>query len=797
MKNNIYKKRLSRKEKEADDFEWYKYNIKNIIRHRNQNTLDYNGTSEYQRRKVNYDLYNNILDYSDLSYVCQPFGSEVGELPAKMVNRDISSNRIKALEGLESKRPFSFKVMAVNRDATTRREEEEFGRIKEFVVNEIMRPIRLEIELKYQQQNLNRELTEREKQEIQNKINEELQAQTPDRVRQYMQRDHQDPSEVLHHQLSEYLIKNQDMQRKFNKGWKHGLISAYSVFYVGIQSSKPVFKCCNPLRFDCDKSPDNDFIEEGEWASYEFRMTPSQVISMFDLTDEEIDRVYEDCSLYAEESFVENMFTYDEDYRDFQENTISVIHAVFKAPRKVGFLTYLDKNGEYQEIFVDETYRLNKDQGDISIEWDWIPEVYEGYQIGTDIYKGMQPIPGQFKDMDNLYNCKLPYHGVIFDDLNSKPTSVMDRMKVYQYYYNIVNYRLELLLASDKGKKILMNINAIPEDSGIDIEKWQYFFESTPFMWYNPDQEGTTYQDVNTIAKTLDLSLASDIGKYIELAEFLDRKCGKSVGITDAVIGDISPSSEVGNTKQEIVQTSNILEPYFELFNHVKRNCLQSLIDCAKVAYTENPPECLTYILDDMSLQTIKMDIGLLESSTVGVFVQSSYKSDDVKSMIQQFTHAALQNQKAELSDALSIIRQEGSQEAEEILRAAEEKRNLIEQQQQERQLKAASDESDKQREFEREKMQHEKDMLITEETLKTQREIQKQAILSVGFNENKDMDNDGKLDVLELAQNSINANIDSDIKRNKQTLEEKKFEHQKYVDNERLKLDKKKLEKS
>ena len=179
--------------------------------------------------------------------------------------------------------------------------------------------------------------------------------------------------------------------------------------------------------------------------------------------------------------------------------------------------------------------------------WEWIPEVYETWKIGTDKYVRMRPIPGQFKDLDNLYHCKLPYYGVIYDNMNSQETSLMDRLKVYQYYFNIVMYRLEILLASDKGKKILMNINAIPSESGIDVKKWKYFMDASPVMWFDPSEEGMEYSDVNTMAKAIDLSLASDIDKYIQLAEYLRTQAGLSVGITPQVEGQISAQDAVGS----------------------------------------------------------------------------------------------------------------------------------------------------------------------------------------------------------------------------------------------------------
>ena len=64
------------------------------------------------------------------------------------------------------------------------------------------------------------------------------------------------------------------------------------MYWVGIINNKPVLKVVNPIRFNCDKSPDLDYIENGEWAVAEWRMSPSDVVKTFKLTDKEIDDVY-------------------------------------------------------------------------------------------------------------------------------------------------------------------------------------------------------------------------------------------------------------------------------------------------------------------------------------------------------------------------------------------------------------------------------------------------------------------------------------------------------------------------
>lgn len=790
------KERFSIRERNADEKAWYKERADELVGRHFSTRTGYDGVSEFKRMKVNYDLFNNILDLKDFEYVCQPYGSKQGELPANMVNRDIVSGKIKAMLGMEAKRAFDWNVIATNPEATTRKEQEEFGRLRDYVISEIMTPLRTQIEIKKQQEAQGQELTPEDQERIQQEIEEELQAQTPEEVKKYMMREHQDPTEVMTTQLLNYLIQKRDIPRKFNNTFKHALLSAKGIMYVGILNGEPEVWNVNSLRFNCDKSPDLDFIEDGEWATCSYRMTPSQIVSFFgdELSEDDIDNIYSSwsgSSHYAPDE--QDLFALDDSIHDYDDNsTIEVVHCTWKALRKVGFLTYEDETGELQEMLVDEHYELNEDFGDISVEWDYFPEAHQTWyiKVAEPIYLKMQPIPGQFKDIDNVQYCKLPYYGVIYDNMNSEATSLMDRLKMYQYYYNIVMYRLELLLASDKGKKVLMNVGAIPASSGIDVEKWQYFFEATPFMWYDPQEEGNGYQDANTIAKVIDLSVVSDIQKYIEVAEYLRTQAGRSVGITDQVEGDIGPKEAVTNTRQSLVQSSHILEMYFELHSYVKKNVLTALIETAKVAYADQPKKTLSYVLDDMSIQMFTLDMELLDASTLGLFVSNSAKAEEAKETIRQLTHAAMQNQTVELSDVISVIRQDSIVEAEETLKVAEQNRREAEQNMEREKTQAMQEEAEREREFKREEHEMEKEKIVLKEEERRKTVIAQAAITGLSFNPESDQDKDGVPDFLEIAKHGV----DADIKRSKQSLDREKFEHQKNVDNEKLRNDAEKL---
>ena len=244
-----YTERLTFAQKNKNGQQWYREYADRLDSQHYQIGYGYGDISEFKRMKVNYDLFNDKIDLADFSYVCQPFGANVGELPARMVNRDIVSGKIKAMIGMEMKRPFSWTVLATNPEATTRKEQKESELYREFTVNFITQPIRQQIEQQMAQELQGRELTPEEQQQIQQQLEEQMKAMTPDEVKKYMQREHQDPAEVLANQLLQYFLQKLDMKNKFEQMFKHGLLSALGVMYVSVLNGEPVAWNVNSMRF--------------------------------------------------------------------------------------------------------------------------------------------------------------------------------------------------------------------------------------------------------------------------------------------------------------------------------------------------------------------------------------------------------------------------------------------------------------------------------------------------------------------------------------------------------------------
>src|SRR5690606_20095230 len=104
---------------------------------------------------------------------------------------------------------------------------------------------------------------------------------TPPEIEKYMSYSETDIRESTANKLAKYLIKRENLEYKFNKGFSDGLIAGREIYYIGNNGTDPIVERVNPLDFDHDANPDLDFIEDGQWAKHTKYCTISDIIDMF------------------------------------------------------------------------------------------------------------------------------------------------------------------------------------------------------------------------------------------------------------------------------------------------------------------------------------------------------------------------------------------------------------------------------------------------------------------------------------------------------------------------------------
>lgn len=432
-----------------------------------------------------YDLYNSIYDERDLKYVTNPFKQQDG-FPATAQDYNIIKPYIDQLLGEETKRSFNFQVCRTSDEATSELQEKAKQMLMDYIQSSIMAKLSPENAQRYQEALQTGEVMQ------------------PEAIQKYLTKDYKDIAERTAYHTLQYLKRKLNLPHEFYKGWKDALIGGEEIYYVGIRNGQPYVERVNPMYFDYEKSVDLEYIHDAAWCCRKMIMSATEIYDRFydkmsekqlnellELIDEkpgsgmtpqvgksELD--YNHVKLHKLNSFTDNPFDIDQ---------ITVYHCCWKSFKKIGFVTLInEETGEVEEYQVDEDYKVTGEEE--SVDWKWIIEVWEGYRIGDDLYIGIQPLEYQHISADNPNSSKLPYTGVLYNNTNSKPRSLVSMMKPLQYMYIVVWYRLELAMSRDKGKVPVVDVTQIPKSMGIDVNKWMHYLGALGVAFINPYEEG-------------------------------------------------------------------------------------------------------------------------------------------------------------------------------------------------------------------------------------------------------------------------------------------------------------------
>lgn len=638
-----------------------------------------NSTSYYGELQTYYNLYNSIFDEKDFKSITNPFKVEDG-FPATPHDFNIIRPKVDLLIGEETKRPLNFRVIRTSQEATSEMQEKEKQMILQYIEAAITARMSPEEAQQFQQQLQSGEIM------------------PPEQIAKYMDKDYKDIVEnTAYHSLT-YLREKLDLDNEFIKGWKDGLISGREIYYVGVLNAEPYAERVNPICFSYDKSPDLEFIEDGSWCCRKMRMPITEVYDRYydKLEEKDLDKLEEMIGStpgrnLGDRSPVDmgiQLRIYDNPiFEGSGKSLVNVWHCCWKSFKKIFYVTTTDDAGQPQINIVDETYQPVGNE--ISVEPDWIVEVWEGYRAGSDLYFGIQPIEYQHVSIDNPNSQKLPYCGAIYSNTNSKPRSLVSILKPLQYMYIVLWYRLELAIARDKGKVVNMDITQIPKSMNISPAKWMHYLSSVGVNFINPYEEGWNIPgreggkpaQFNQIT-ALDLTMSNVIAEYIQLMDKIEELAGTISGITQQREGAVSSSEMVGNVERSVVQSSHITEPLFWVHNQCKRKVLNMLLNTAKGAWEETGKKKLQYIFDNGERAFLDITPKFYYED-MDVFVSDTSKDLENIQKLQQLIQPAMQNG-ASLLEAAEILTNDNFNIIKQKLKDMQTRQEQMQQQQQE-----------------------------------------------------------------------------------------------------------------
>lgn len=755
-----------------------------------------NGRSRSDEMQTYYDLYNSIYNEKDLKYVTNPFKQDDG-FPAMAQDYNIIKPYVDQLLGEETKRPFNFHPQRTSDIAASELQEKAKEMLMDYIQATIASKLSPEQAARYEQALATGEI------------------QTPEAIAKYLQKDYKDIAETEAYHALQFLKRKLNLTHEFYKGWKDALIGGEEIYYIGVINGDPYVERVNPMYFDYEHSLDLEFIDDAAWCRRKMIMSATEIYDRFydkmserqlnellELIDQrpgagnnpEIRKTsidYESIKLHKINSFTDNPFDIDH---------IVVYHCCWKSFKKIGFVTLLNpETGEVEEFQVDEDYKVTGTEQ--SVEWDWIIEVWEGYRIGDDMYIGIQPIEYQHISADNPNSQKLPYTGVVYNNTNSKPRSLVSMMKPLQYMYIVVWYRLELALSRDKGKVAVMDITQIPKSMNIDVNKWMHYLSALGVAFINPydegwdipGREGGKPSQFNQLS-SWDLTMSNVIAEYIQLMQKIEDMVAKLTGITPQRQGQIAASELVSNANTAVNMSYHITEPWFWNHNQVKRRVLTMLLNTSKAAWKDSK-KYLNYILDDATRAFVQLSDNFFYED-MDIFVDDSTKNQQYIDQLKQLLQPAMQNG-ASLLDIAEIITLDNMSMIKNRLEEIEQKRMEQMQQQQQAEQQAQQQMAEQQNQLKEEELMLKEAEMDLEKYKVDQDNATKITVAQLNAYrgaENMDQDMNGIPDPIEIGKQALEQQkINSDIATKQLELNNKRreIEQKREAENKKIQLEK------
>lgn len=727
-------------------------------------------------KRINYDLINGKINMKDIMLVLNPESIQAGFIPDKIQHYPIINSKLLLLQGEENSRVFDYKVVVTNPNSVSEIEREK----QEQVIQAIQEWIQTEVQ------------------------SEEEAQQKLQQIGDHYTYDWQDQREIRANALLNHYVKEYNMPYMFNQGFMDAMTVAEEIYQCDIVGGEPVITRLNPTKVRVFRSGSSNKIEDADMIIIEDYWSPGKIIdafydvlskkdikyiesipNSFQSSVDSLDNIDEryafvDANMIGEEfTSQENFFWNPSGAPDGLSNTmpydqagnIRVLRVYWKSRRKIKKVKSYDEiTGEEQYDFYPETHIIDETKGEEVSEY-YINQAWEGTKIGSDIYINMRPRVVQYNSLSNPSKCHFGIIGSVYNINESKPFSLVDMMKPYNYLYDVVKDRLNKLLARNWGTILRLDLSKKPRTW--DVEKWLYYAKTMGLAVedsFNEGQYGAASGKLagalnNASTGVISASDAASVQGYIQLLEYIRTEMSEIVGISRQREGQISNRETVGGVERATLQSSHTTEWLFITHDDVKKRALECFIETAKIALRGRSKK-FQYILSDGSMKVMDIDGDEFSENDYGLVVDNSQSTQELAQKMDMLAQAALQNQILNFS---SIMKLYSSISIAEKQRIVEKNEQEIMQKQQEAQQQ--------QQQMEQQKMEA--------EAQAKEAEIQQKDILN-------QRDNETKVIVAEIAAQASNNQLQAELtaQNNKATLEEKMRQF-----NEKISLEKEKLE--
>jgi hypothetical protein len=696
-------------EKEKQDESWIK------------NTMDYfanKSYAEYVKNRdtfvKNYDLVKGILRMEDfyqepaVSSFTQTLEANLN-LPAYVKMYSIITTPLNELVGEISKRPDAFRVKAFDDDSQAEELEFKTGILQEYVINQAKQKILQKADLQ------GAELEEEELQQM-------TMEQVKDELDSYTSIAEKWANHILTCQKAEFNLKE-----KSEDAFRDMLISAREFYHIYEDNSKLGFniEVANPKNTWFLTTPDRKYVSDptgraqGAYAAGTVQvMELSEIIEAIpDLTKEEIDHLrsslqdyglinvresnlgnpnatpgidsvqydtYDPLVLQTRMIIESEMKENDDGLKDFLGLTSNVssfgykyvvVRSYWISKKKIGKLIYTDEMGNEQSMLVDENYKSKTIPTEISLEWGWINQWYQGIKIGPDIY--------HIKPYKLLTYC--PIIGLVHEVKNTEAKSLVDLMKPFQVLYNVCMNQLYTLLEKEVGKVYLTSIRHIPVPKDGDaqdaLDMWELEARNRGVIFIDDSPENLKSPSSFNQFRDIDLTRTQEIQSRYTLAMQLKQECWELIGMSKQRLGSVSASESATGTNAAITQSYSQTEPLFVAHEYVLGQLYQAIIDAALYIESSKPQSTLSYITSDGESAFVQVNGSDLRFRDLKVFLTNRPEDQKMFNELRGLSQAVIQNG-GSLHDIIELYSTNSVRQMKKVFKSLKDKQDAMQQQQ-------------------------------------------------------------------------------------------------------------------
>ena len=649
-------------------------------------------------KKINYDLVDGKIHMSDLQLIVNPDNLEASFIPEKIQHYPIINTKLDLLRGEEYNRIFDYRVIITNPNS----------------ISELENAKRDAVMADLQELVSNMEQSEEEYQQALSKLND------------FYSYEWQDHREIRANELIKHYSKEQNFKLKFNEGYMDAMTVGEEIYQCDIEGGEPVLKKLNPLKVSVFKSGFSNKIEDADLIIIEDYMSIGKVIdTYYDVLspadvkklDKEIDQskapVDEMDNIDERYGFVHKSIVGDGIFEGDMENAeasflfgenltnslpydtlgnVRVLKVFWKSLRKIKKVkSYNPNTGEEEYNIYNEDYIINKDLGEEE-EILYINQAWEGTKIGENIYVNIRPRVVQYNTLANPSRCHFGIVGSIYNNNEGKPFSLVDRMKKYNYLYDVIHDRLNKLIAKNWGRIVTLDLAKVP--AGWSIDKWLYFAKTNAIAVVDSFKEGNIGAATGKLAGGLnnnssgviDAELGNSIQSLVSMLEFIKMEMAEVTGISKQREGQISNRETVGGVERATLQSSHITEWLFAIHEDVKKRAIECFLETAKIACQGGNLK-FQYLLSDNSMRIMDIDGDVFAESDYGLIVDTSKGSQELAQKLESLAQAALQNQSIRFSTMMKLFNSISLAEKQRLVEKDEKEMQEIAQQNQQQQM--------------------------------------------------------------------------------------------------------------